>query len=223
MQELKLLRASSPAERRRFERRVSSGELVAPMRGMFMAADEWNALSAVEQSRQVVLALASTHRDWVFCLFSAAAVYGLEVAHENTDKVHRQVAKRSRVSRDGRIISHKSSRTESHLINDVHVTPPVQTVVDCLCALQFPRALAIADSAMRVLGLSKKEMQAELDGRNQPDGYEIARDAIAYADPLAANGGESVARAVMIQQGFLIPQLQVRMSDPFDSEKRVFR
>ena len=222
MQELKLLRASSPAERRRFERHVSSGELVAPIRGMFMSADEWNELSAVEQSRQVVQALASIHKNWVFCLFSAAAVYGLEVAHENTDKVHRQVAKRPRVSRNGKIISHKSSRTESRLVGEVRVTPPVQTVVDCLCALEFPRALAIADSAMRVLGLSKEEMQAELDGRNQPDGYEIARDAIAYANPLAANGGESAARAVMIQQGFMIPQLQVRIPDPLDSAKEYF-
>ena len=38
-----------------------------------------------------------------------------------------------------------------------------------------------------------------------------------YADALAESGGESVARAVMIETGFAPDRLQYELTDPFDS------
>lgn len=213
------MRAHTPAEQRRFERRAASGMLVKPMRGMYADAKEWKELSSSEQARRIVATLANCHEDWVFCLFSAAAVYGLEIGRESILPIHRWSEKHSGKNRSGTIVTHRGKGVTPKLVDDIAVTPPLQTVVDCLCALSFPRALAIADSAMRVLGLDKTSLMDELQSRGTCPGWRIARDAITYADPLSANGGESVARAVMIEQGFMIPQLQVEMHDPLEPTK----
>lgn len=41
----------------------------------------------------------------------------------------------------------------------------------------------------------------------------------AHADGRAESGGESIARAVMIQQGFYLPELQTPLPDPIDPAK----
>lgn len=37
---------------------------------------------------------------------------------------------------------------------------------------------------------------------------------LSFANPLSENGGESYARAVMIEEGFQVPTLQVELPDP---------
>ena len=214
-----LLRAKTPAELRRYERQVVAGSMVAPMHGMFVDASEWASLSPKEQVSRIVTTLSEIHEGWVFCLFSAAALYGLEIAREQVWPIHRCSHGKTRLSRNRQLTTHHAQDVVSTTVAGVAVTSPLQTVVDCLCALDFGRALAIADSAMRVLGLSQEDMRVELALRGECAGWKIARDAIAYADPLSMNGGESVARAVMIEQGFMIPQLQVQRCDPLNADE----
>lgn len=211
-----LLRATTRSELRRYERQVVAKRMVAPMRGMFVDAAEWAVLSPKDQVSRVVTILAELHEDWVFCLFSAAAVYGLEIAKEHVWPIHRCSLAKTRLSKNGLTMTHHMKDVTVTSVGGVAVTPPLQTVIDCLCVLDFGRALAIADSAMRVLGLSREDMSAELLSRGPCAGCKIARDAIAYANPLSMNGGESVARAAMIEQGFMIPQLQVPLTDPLN-------
>lgn len=218
----RLTRAETSAEARRLERQVVAGVMVAPRRGMFVNADEWRRTSPQEKSRRVLATLSDVHANWTFCLFSAAVIYGLEVGSDDLDLIHRQWSKQARQKKGNVIIIHHSKKVESCLIDGIRVTPPLQTVVDCLCSLGFGRALAIADSAMRVLGLTKDAMREELALRGECTGWKIARDAITYANPLSMNGGESVARAVMIEQGFMIPQLQAPRRDPLNPDSQFF-
>ncbi|MBR1828991.1 MAG: hypothetical protein IJ781_05710 [Atopobiaceae bacterium] len=214
--------ASSQAEERRLERLVKKGELVAPMRGMFVNADEWSRLSPLEQARRTIATLSDKHPKWVFNLFSAAAIYSLEVGRDDLATVHRLGPRRSRHLGQGPIVVHRGRTSNPVAVDGILVTPVLQTVVDCLCALEFGRALAIADSAQRVLGVTKPELEAELKTRENCVGWKVARDAIAFSDPLSANGGESMARAVMIEQGFMIPRLQVERRDPFNPNKTFY-
>lgn len=213
----RLMRAQTPAELRRFERKASAGILVRPMRGMFADANEWGKLSASERARRIVATLSDIHKSWVFSLFSAAALYGLEVGRDNIFPIYCQSQKRAWRSRNGLIVTLRSNDPEICLVDGIAVTPPAQTVVGCLCMADFGRALALADSAMRVLGMTKQVLWEELNRREDCEGWRVARDAIMYADPLSMNGGESVARAVMIEQGFMIPQLQVKRRDPLNA------
>lgn len=208
--------ASSANELRQFERHAAAGKLFSPYRGMFVDVEEWSRTPTSKRAQRVIATLADKHPQWVFCLFSAATVYGLEVGRDDLAVIHLQCQGRTRQNKNGTIVRHHHANPTFVEVNGIRITPPLQTVVDCLCALAFDRALAIADSAMRVLGVTKRELQDELDSRGNCAGWQVARDAIAYANPLSANGGESVARAVMIEQGFMIPKLQAKMHDPLN-------
>lgn len=207
---------SSAAERNRFSRRVRSGTLVRPVRSLYAPTDEWEKLDAVERARHIAVALAELHPAWVFSLFTAAALYGLEIGRNYAMPLHVQVPRGSCTRDTAEITHHPLTCKNSATVGAVRVTPPVPTVVDCLFELPFSRALAVADSALRVLGLSKEELLREVQSRSEGRGQAIATSAIKFADARAANGGESVARAVMIEQGFMIPELQVKIGDPLD-------
>ncbi|MBR1828943.1 MAG: hypothetical protein IJ781_05465, partial [Atopobiaceae bacterium] len=66
------------------------------------------------------------------------------------------------------------------------------------------------------------ELLSELALRPEGMQRRIAENSVRYADPLAANGGESVARAVMIEQGFMIPELQAEVTDPLDPSQTYY-
>ena len=108
-------------------------------------------------------------------------------------------------------------------IRGVRVTSLRKTLVDCLCASDFRVGLAIADSAIHWELASKREIAnwIEEDGRGRR-GVRQARQTIAWADGRSENGGESIARATMIELGFVAPLLQVEVFDPMepDSPKR---
>lgn len=211
----------TPAERQSFARRTRSGKMVRVARGLYAPAEEWSNLDEIEQARQMAIALAKLHPDWVFCSFTAAALYGLEIGRDHALQLHVQTTHGA--ARGGSpIIQHPLTCEEPTVAAGVRVTAPVQTVVDCLCCLPFQRALAIADSALRVLGLTKDQMSAELSTRREGGHRHIAEYSIKYASALAANGGESVARAVMIEQGFMIPELQVEFRDPINPNKKYY-
>lgn len=84
------------------------------------------------------------------------------------------------------------------------VTTRERTVVDCMRALRFDEALAIADSALRHRDLTKHrllELAAAVTGK----GGKQARRVAAAASAKAANPFESVLRAIALE----VPGLQV--------------
>ena len=104
--------------------------------------------------------------------------------------------------------------------NGISITPPIQTVTDCLLQTGFADGMPIADSAISKLGLTREQLMGAFEQRAGARNGRAVRTALTtlqYADARAESGGESVARAVMIETGFAPDQLQYELTDPFDS------
>ena len=100
------------------------------------------------------------------------------------------------------------------------LTLPIQTVTDCLVQTGFADGMPLADSAISKLGLSREQLMEEVEMRATARNGRSIRTALTtlrYANARAESGGESVARAVMIETGFAPDWLQYELTDPFDS------
>lgn len=213
------------AERRQCARARASGVLVCPYPGLFARGEWYEALPERVRYLSVVRGIARLHPDWIFCSFTAAILHGLWVANARLDAVHVRV--------DGRESTRKSpGRIQCHLIVDdefamqcgLRVTSLHRTVLDCLCATRFCEGLGIVDAALH-WGMTDRGSivrYAAEHGARRP-GIVGARRVLAYADGGSENGGESLARGMMIELGFAVPELQVEFADPMEpgNPKRV--
>ena len=205
--------------RRRCVRAAKRGTYVRICRGLYAPTDEWRKLDEVERARNIALALSKMHPAWVFCLYTAAAMYGLEIGRDNATRIHVQAPQGGNTKANNLLARYPMTCGSPVIVHGAKVTPPAQTVVDCLLCLPFARALAVTDSALRNLGLTKDDLRAELESRPLSAGHPVAHAAIVHADLRAENGGESVARAIMIEQGFMVPELQVKITDALDARR----
>jgi hypothetical protein len=109
-------------------------------------------------------------------------------------------------------------------IEGVPATSLARTLVDVAASSSFLIAVAMIDHALRVeqkraqqarksgcalRGLSKDDLYEELAAVNPRRGGKQAERAIAFANPLAANPGESLSRVRIVELGFEVPELQV--------------
>lgn len=213
---------SSNQERSRCNHLVESGVLVRPFPGIYAPSDIWANETAYTHEYQVIRALGRAHPDWVFWGPSAAVVHGLAISYRYLDSIHLSTG-RAHLKNTRYIIQHADGVRDVVRVGGVAVTTFERTVADCMRYLPFAHALAIADSALRIkhagnywlLGL----LQANARGRVNVGHAFLAAP---YADGRAENGGESVARASMIQLGFALPELQVEVPYPIEGgTKRV--
>ena len=211
------LTPSSHAEEALLRRRHKKGDLVSPFRGMYARKASFEAASVRERHLRTIRTLATLHPSWVFCSYSAAALHGLQVPNCALDSVH--CCANGRSTAGSSLVRHrlKLKRHDTMSKSGIQVTSLRKTIVDCLCAADFQTGLAIADSAIHWGLTSKIEIARWIDedgaGRR---GVRQARITALYADGRSDNGGESIARAVMIELGFAVPELQVEMFDPME-------
>lgn len=99
----------------------------------------------------------------------------------------------------------------------LQVTSPARTIVDCGLRYEFRYVLPIIDSALRRNLTTIAEIIAVCDAM-QVDCGPIMR-LVHYADPLSENGGESLCRAIFIEDGLKAPVLQHKFIDPSDPKK----
>ena len=78
----------------------------------------------------------------------------------------------------------------------------------------MPAGLAVADSALRDYGLAREDLAGFVRAQPRARGSRQALQTIGWADGRSENGGESVARGIMIELGFCVPELQVLVEDP---------
>lgn len=107
------------------------------------------------------------------------------------------------------------------------VTTVLRTVLDCAATLPVPDALAIADGALR-LGLLTRRQLDDASGRWRGKGAPSVRRAAAAADARAANPFESAVRALALEAGCtgFVPQVQLDVRgkprvDLADVERRI--
>ena len=144
-------------------------------------------------------------------------IYGLSVSNVNLRHIHIAVPPTQTTTPGSEIIRHRYIRRTSASQLDIAVTDIDQTITDCLVDASFVEGLIIADSVLHEQLMSKKHLIATVDelGRGRR-GVAIARWVAQQADGLSESGGESKARALMIERGWQVPELQVELPDPVE-------
>ncbi|WP_214375903.1 CTP synthase [Bifidobacterium colobi] len=92
------------------------------------------------------------------------------------------------------------------ITNIVPITSPAQTLVDCGLQFSFTQALPMFDSAARNKLVTSDQI-IEICDQSRIDCSSVLR-LVHYMNPLSENGGESLCRAIIIEAGFVVPDLQ---------------
>lgn len=221
--------ATTDTERHQLLRLKKQGTFVSPYKGLYAPTDYWNQLSACDQHRHVIRALAIKHDKWIFAALSAVEFWNLE--HPYHQRFHeRFVTIRSTWSSVSRNGTHRYDRTHPPknprsvqplrriyiknddfvTIDDVRVTSLYRTVVDSILITTLHVGLPIADSILRQ-GITFDDI-AEYCA-TLPQQCDRVLRTFQFADKRAENGGESLMRSVIIERGFAIPELQVEFPD----------
>ena len=191
-------------------------------RNLYMRRETWESMSPDELMLSVIKTHASFNPDWVFSHYSAALLHRLDVSYQLLDQIHIACPLSSKSQSTPEVRRHFAAREGSVKANGVRCTTLEETLLGCMCLAPFEFSLGIVDSAIRMRRTSAKRLGVyfEVHGKNRR-GILRAREALKYADGRAENGGESHARAVMIEEGFAPHRLQVEFDDPFDLGRNI--
>ena len=217
---------------RALQRRTACGEFTCPHRGYYARTVYWSSLDPAARRLHVIRALAMRHPQWVFADVDAAVTLGLEQSWKTLMKspIHILGTPRSY----GNICSVWDSHPDVYEVHDagfpsmtvrrrtdeapvprpgtVLTTSPASTLVMCGLRLPFDKALPLFDSALRKGLVSREEIVAAAPTRRGCS--EGLLRLVRCADPLSENGGESWLRARILDDRFVVPQLQREFVDP---------
>lgn len=179
---------------------------------MYVEAAFWRETHRNEQERMILRTASAMHPNWVFCRESAALAHGLYVSWSRLSKLHVAQNNAQRSGSTAQTLWHRVMDTVPEHVDGIRVTPLVQTAADCMRALPFGESLAVADSALRTLGEDRSSFVEAIHGfvlgkRGAQKAVAVAR----HANPLSESGGESIARSIVLQEGFELPRLQVEL------------
>ena len=213
----------SPSDAHRLRAAAHAGHVFSPFPQLYVLPNLWATLDRTEQEIRRIRTIAVLHPDWIFSDVSAATMHGLWVTHKLMDKVHIVTTPQAH-SRSNKLVErHQITQCESQLVDGVRVTTLERTTFDCLRSYRFRMALPIADSALRKSGNDAEHFTRAFDAfpKSCPR-HGRSVEVMGLANGLSDNGGESIARAVMIDQGYMVPDLQVEVGNRVDS-KDVYR
>lgn len=202
--------------RRNLQRAARAGRVANPLPGIFALPERWEGLDGKARAVYCMRALSRAHPSWVFAGPSAAIARGLSVSNRDAGVLY--LATPYSPSRKAGPIRHLYVRNDEGAFADgIRTTSLMRTVYDCVRLRGFRRGLAVADSVLRVTGMPPEDFRREVDGRFADfKGVGLVREVARYADGASANGGESMARAAMIELGYELPELQMPLTDPVD-------
>lgn len=212
--------AKDSSVRRCLRRAVRTGHVVEPAPCVFGRVAYWQELKAAARMRHVMRGLQELHPDWVFAGPSAAVAWGLSVSNRYLDKVWLATTRKAHLASGSRyrsiVVSHSDPVTHAGF----RLTPFARTVGDCVRIMDFRSGLAIMDSALRVSEVGRDVLRSEVDRScGHMAGIQRMRAMSALADQRAESGGESIARATMLELGIELPELQHEFVDPMDEAK----
>ncbi len=214
---------SSPSDAHRLRAALRSGRIVSPFPQLYALPEQWSTLDRTTQELYKIRSLALLHPDWTFCDVSAAVIHGLWVSYSLLDSIHIVTTRRAHSKSNRLLTRHEIASCETQFVEDVRVTTLERTTFDCLRRNSFRKALPIADSALRVSG---KNIDHFIDAfqsfHRKARHHQRATDIMSFANCLSESGGESVARAAMIEQGYMLPTLQVEVPNAVDSGTSYF-
>lgn len=200
------------------QRHRDKGHLVSPINALYARKSYWVRLQPTQKALHLIRALSILQPNWVFSHFSAALVHGLYVSNAVALPVH-TVSTYKHQSR--LLFHHKAQEATFQVIDGIRVTTLHRTIFDCARIAGFPEALAIADSGLASMQMSRAELCAlTSEVFRGHKSIQRALAVISHADARSENGGESIARAKMIEQGFQIPDLQHEIVNPLKRSQK---
>ncbi len=209
---------------RALRRAVAKGELLRIRRGAFVSAPVWAAATPRRRSVLRIAAIAASrgHRD-VFSHASAAVLAGLDLISEPT-RVHVTDPCAATTRTLGLLVVH-AGIPDPHLVESpapFRRTGLARTLADVAISSPFPEAVAVIDSGLRAAASLRRQgelraaVEREIVASGRVRGVAGALRALAFADPGAANAGESLSRVVVHQLGFVPP---TSLQEPFRDDR----
>jgi hypothetical protein len=185
---------------------------------LFARVSYWDSLKPASQIRHKIASLQKLHPNWTFAGPTAGVLWGLAVSNRYLDKVWVATTRRSHgkelAYRRDVIVSHDEAETNA----DIRLTSFVRTVGDCLRVMDFRSGLAVLDSALRVSQQPADELMTTLEHAcPRMPGVRRMRAMMSLGDARAESGGESIARATMLELGLEVPELQRVFRSPLAS------
>lgn len=216
-----LFRYANPKERRAVRRAPLRSMLVEPLPRAFAMAQAWRALSEAERLRIIFATVAQDHPTWAMCSISAAYVMGLTHTCWYHSQVHMAIPRRHRGAYAPQYIARHviPESAEIMTVNGIRTVTPERVLWECAQELPFQESLPIWDKAFRCKLTTRERMEQYLEGRASHCGVRVCKLLLRYANPASESGGESAARAVMLQLGFVEPQLQVTFRNVVDGRR----
>ena len=215
---------ATPAEKRLqvacLRRTGETGTVVSPARGLFARRSWWTELDFSKQTLAIMRAVQRRHPDWIFCGPSAALALGCDVPYAWQRPLHVLRESGNTSARTALVVHHgatldNDARERPLWRSGLHVTPFSRTVLDSLRWMNFREGMVVADWALRIFRQRWRELAEYIRERvGSLRGTEGALKTLAHATGLAESGGESIARAVMIEQGYMLPAQQIEVPDP---------
>lgn len=147
---------------------------------------------------------------------SAAALHRLPLWRVPLAQV--QVTRRppGRSANEGRLHTHVARLPSEDVVavDGLAVTSVARTVVDLARALPFQAALVVADAALASGATTPDALLAVLTAATGMRGSRNARRVVTAADMRSESVGESRSRAVFIEAGLPLPELQLEVRRP---------
>lgn len=202
---------------RALRRRSERGELERLVRGSYLDASLWSALSP--RSRYVARIHAVVSRltgPITISHWAAAAVWGLPVPDSWPDRAQVIDPRRStgQATRTLQRLPGSVPATDRSAWEGLWVTSAARTAADLALSSPFAHAVLVLDQGLHFGLFTKEEVAERLAVRPTARRRRSAAGALAFASEKAEYPGESFSRVAMSEQGFLVPTLQQSFSDP---------
>lgn len=162
----------------------------------------------------LIRTLSVKYPEKVFGAMSAALVLELECPWR------RDVLERAQIATEQSAPKHTQGMIDNIYVhpltfivhNGIRITSPERTLVDCALRYPFTQSLGMFDSALRAGIVGKQDIDETCSNvhRDCSSVRKLLRD----ADEKSENGGESLCRAVILEAGFVRPELQHEFRDP---------
>lgn len=195
---------------------LRAGVWTAVRRGVYTSTEHWESLDdwrgkPLLRARAASLAMRRPH---VLSHDSAALELGMPLLRVEPELVHvtRPGVTGSRTEHG--VKHHRAAYAPTEIVrrSGRAVLGPARTAVDIAREHGFAAGLVAADGALRV-GATREELAAAAAGMVRWSAGATARAVAELADDGGTNPLESVARALVIELGFGVPQTQVGLTD----------
>ena len=197
------------------QRLRSAKVLRSVRRGVYAPAAVYRALEPLDRHQVDTQAALLCLKEPATLSHESAAVWtGLPLLRPELGLIHMTRPELRSSRREAEIHHHPGAlpADQASATDGVAITRPARTAVDIARRTDFARGLAATDSCLRA-GTTRVELQAVMEFCSSWPGARSASRAVSAADGRAANPGESLSRAVLIEVGLAPTSLQHEVRD----------